>query len=198
MALLHGAVPGVCDICHREVGHVPKHRKSCALKHGKPVLTGPPTQAELDLIERAGAHAQAETTLDHDRRFQKGVTDLDVARVLHFLDRGGEIIAQPKANTWLAPAGSPLKAEGTYTRRNLSVVVNEAVRLGLAYVATERTGPATWLTYIAPSLVHLRSRFNRHAPACSRPQNSIKRYRLLDQAHLSLVDCQGCVDIAST
>jgi len=198
MALMTGPISAECDICGVKTGNLPKHRRACVKRANLPVHTGPLTEEEKGLIDRAGSHAVAETALDYDRQLHHGVTDLDVAVLLLFLDRGGEIIPGLKRDTWRAPAGSPLKGEnGVYPRRSLSRVVNEAIRLGLVFVASEQVFPDVWHTYLAPSLTHMRSRFNPLAPACSRPINSIKRYRLLDHDHLALVDCQACVDIAA-
>lgn len=199
MTTLAGPVSGVCDICGITTGCLPKHRKACARKAGQVPATGPLTEAELAAIDRAGSFAVADAVLDYDRQLHNGVTDLDMARLLLALDQGAEIVMGGRTDRWLAPAGSPLKGmDGRYQRRSLSKVVNEAIRLGLVFVATDHPDgiPALVRTFIVPSLTHVRSRFNRLAPMCARPTNSIKRYRLLDPSHLVLVDCQRCVDVA--
>lgn len=196
--IMQGPIAATCDVCGKPSGNLPKHRVACARAAGRPALATEPTQAELDLIERAGAHAAAEAVLRPSAQLQGGVTDLDVARVLLFLDGDGEIIYLPKSKQWLAPAGSPLKDGLKYTRRSLTTVVNEASRLGLVYPARNEPGPHQGPWYLAAALVHYRSAADRLTPMCAstaRP-SKIKRYRLVDD--LTLVDCQGCVDIAST
>lgn len=200
MNLMSRPLSATCDVCGREVGNLPSHRRACARKAGQVPATGPITEEELGLIERAGSFAVADGVLDHDRQLQRGVTDLDVARLLLALDQGAEIIMSGRTDRWVAPTGSPLKGmDGRYERRSLSKVVNEAIRLGLAFVATDHPDgiPALVRTFLVPCLTHLRSRFNPLAPTCSRPTNSIKRYRLLNASALALVDCQACRDIAA-
>lgn len=198
MTLLTGPISAVCDICGIQTGNLPKHRKACARKAGTVATAGPITAMEQDLIERAGSFAAADAVLNADAQMRGGVTDLDMARLLLALDSGAEIVMGKRTDTWVAPAGSPLKGfDGQFGRRSLSKVVNEAIRLGLAHVAVDRETPALVRTYLAPALTHARSRFNRVMPACQHPTTTIKRYRLMDRDRLALVDCQACVDIVS-
>lgn len=185
-----------CDVCGRSTGNLARHRPACAKRNGDPITatTNLPERDRNEIIW-AGAHAAAEITLDWDQQYQDGVTDLDMARLLRGLDQGALIVPSRNINRWRSEGPSPLRSERGYARRALTTVVNEAVRLGLAFIQRDRTGPATWRTYVASAPVHMRSRFNRARPACGGPNTTIKRYRLVDD--LTLVDCQACVDLSS-
>ena len=190
-----GNIPAVCDVCERETGNLARHRPACARRAGEVVSTTNLSDADRIKVIRAGCHATAEVMLDRDAQLREGVTDLDVARVLLALEGGALIIPGPRNSTrWMAPHGSPLRAmDGTYERRSLNRVVGEMIRLGLAYVATQRTGPSSFRRFLAPALVHARG--GRGRPACGGPTTTIKRFRLVDE--LTLVDCQACVDALS-
>jgi len=185
-----------CDLCGTMTGNLPRHRTACARKRGLAVLTSSPSTAQENLIIRAGSFAAADAVVPVDGQFRNGVTDLDMASLLAYLDAGGLVFPRASMDRWSAadkrgivlPSGS---------RRSVSAVANEAIRLGLASVSSERTGPSTVRTLLVPAYVHLRSRFNRAMPACQRPAHSIKRYRLMDADRLDLVDCLLCTDIAS-
>lgn len=182
-----------CDICKIKTGNLPRHRVACARKHGK--STGTPIKAMDNVVMRAGSFAAAEAVVPVDGQFKNGVTDLDVASLLAYLDQGGVVVPRQRLDRWTAAAkrGAVLPSG---SRRNLSTVVNETIRLGLTTVATERTGQHTYRTFLAPAMVHMRSRFNRALPACTRPAASFKRYRLMDD-RMDLVDCLACLDIAT-
>jgi len=169
---------------------------------GQVCYTGPMTIAELapkdqGLVIRASAHAAAEAMLLPGSRFQEGVTDLEVARVLSALERGALIVpSASRPNRWMLGVGTPNPLVGMESNagpRPLSRIVAEMIRLGLAYPRTERTGPASYRTYLEPAMVHLRGPVWR-LPMCGGPSSTIKRYRLVDD--LTLVDCQSCADAA--
>src|SRR6185503_7723511 len=163
---------GQCPFCHRETGNVTRHVPAC--------------ERDRALIARAGAHAAEPESLHPYARLQRGVSDLDVARLLRGLETGVEVY--PHHNTYRARGNLPLGALGR--------VVSECLRLGLVHGQTERTGPASWKAWLVPAPTHARHPEDGNRPACLADYSAgIKRWRLLND--LTLVDCQACVDALS-
>jgi len=166
---------GHCPLCGRETGNTTRHVPAC--------------ERDRALIERAGAHAAEPASLHPYARFQHGVTDLAVARLLRGLETGVEVY--PEGRGWKARGESPLGRLSALER-----VVNECIRVGLAHTATERTGPAAWRARLVPAPTHARHPEDGNRPACLADYSAgIKRWRLLND--LTLVDCQACVDALS-
>jgi len=139
--------------------------------------------------DRAGAHAAAESALRAAQRWQHGVTDLAVARVVYALERGTRPYRN-RSGRWYAPTGSPLAGMG----QSLSTVINEMVRTGIVRHWRDREGD-----HLIPAPVHLLVK-DIEAPAGAVLRHSAclfvgedmgpMRARLIDQ--LALVDCGNC------
>jgi hypothetical protein len=143
--------------------------------HGR-VCTGPVAPEHRHLVLRAGAAAATPALLAADARF-RGVSDLDVARLLYALDSGTLIVLG--GNLEWAFSGRLSPFHGRLTR-----VVREAIRTGLAHATPQGT--------LAADPVHARSSRHPATPACGAPGQL--RYRLLGGEHLGLVDCEACLD----
>jgi len=139
------------------------------------------TPMERTLIERAAAHSMAEAMLTPAARFQCGVTDLEVARVMRALEAGTPI-ERNRNGRWCAPSGSPVNS------RTLSVTVNECIRTGL--IVHYRTGA------LIPAMVHFKvwGDSGRAWSGCLVPgeHQGPKRVRL--HADPLMVDCLACLD----
>ena len=134
------------------------------------------------LITRAGSHALAGECVHPIARFGNHVTDLDVARLMLRLERGSIIVQSAASPAWLAL--NEIERETHLTR-----IVNEAIRVGLVYRDTVRTGPSTWRMQLVPARTHLRRGAGR--TAC--PESDEKpygRYRTVTDP--DLVDCSAC------
>lgn len=141
---------------------------------------------ELDLITRAGAHSLAETRLAPVQRFRDGVTDLDVARLIHRIERGTTIVPS-SPGCWTVLAGPNALIP------HLSRVVREAMRVGLVHEDTVRTAPDVVRTILVAAPVHLRHpRLVRGQTACTASARvPYGRFRTLPD--VDLVDCSACL-----
>lgn len=130
-------------------------------------------------IERAGAHAAPDHLLTPEARFCEGVTDVDVARFLEALEAGTRFRVDAQRR-WRAPTGSPLPA-------NISNVIREAIRTGLAYNVPSHA--------LVPARVHSRKWDGAEwVTACDDPGENFgpKRVRLVSDDQY--VDCPDCLD----
>jgi len=176
-----------CDVCGRATGNLAKHRPACARLYGRVPAPVPLTRDEDALILRAGTHAVHANLLPPESLLQGGVRDLDIARLVHYVERGG--LVWPNARTWKADGMPAMR------RPSLTLVVNEALRLGIVKPITVRTGPGVYRTLLAAASTHARSAYVSWLPACGRQDLHALRYRLLDRDHLMYVDCQACLDM---
>lgn len=169
---------GVCRYCAQPTGSLKYHERFCADRTTN--------DAELDRadreIVRAAAHSAAPAVLRVAQRFQHGVDDLMVARVMRALETG----AQPYRNAtgrWRAPQGSGLF--GLSDR--LTSAVNEMIRTGLLRHYVDREGD-----HLIPARVHARNLDDRNLSACLFTGEDLgpMRSRLTDD--LAVVDCRDC------
>lgn len=143
--------------------------------------------ADRELIVRAGAHAVNPEDLPEEARFQHGVTDLDMARLLRAIEKG--LIVYLASYRWsCSPETSPVS-------KNLSSTVAEGIRTGLIGQVAIRTGLHTVQQRAVAAPVHLRSRASKDRPACHRP-GGLKRYRLMNAEDARYVDCETCKLVA--
>lgn len=167
---------GTCPYCERPTGGLIKHMRACRAKEA------------AGRALRAAAHADGREPVN-------GVGDLALARLLEALEGGAPVYPAGSMTQWSAPT-LPRWPHGP-----LSATVNEAIRTGLARIATEHTGAHTVRTHLAAAPVHKRSNRRPHLPACIAGQLSPpldgpeRRWRLIDE--LIYVDCQACVDVVS-
>lgn len=129
------------------------------------------------LIERAGTHAQPEDTLRPAQRLQMGVTELDVARVMHELERGVRL-HRSRLGRWAAPAGSRLGNKASPT-------VQEIIRTGLVRHWIDRDGD-----HLIPAPVHLD--LGDRQSACHFIGEDLGPMRFRLSADIDLVDCRDC------
>ena len=136
-----------------------------------------PTPLERTWITRSTAHSMPETMLHPDARWQRGVTDLDVARVMLAIERGTEI-TQGNGHRWVPPVGSRMG-------QDVSIIVNEMIRTGL--LIHHHTGA------LVPAKVH-HAPDGVHVSTCHTAGEGMgpKRVRLVES--LGLVDCLDCLD----
>lgn len=184
-----GPSGGICPGCKKETGGLKYHMRYCLFVDHSALES----LAE-SLTERAASSAAAETGLRPAQRFQSGVTDLDVSRVMIALERGVRPYRN-RAGHWLAPTGTALEGMGsTGVGRNLSTVVNEMVRTGLVRHYRDREGD-----HLLPAPVHFRiveADSSRHS-ACRFTGEDMgpMRARLIDR--MDLVDCLACEAVVS-
>jgi len=139
------------------------------------------TEMERTLIERAAAHSMAEAMLMPQARFQHGVTDLEVARVMRALEAGTPI-ERNRNGRWCAPSGSPVNS------RTLSITINECIRTGL--MIHYRTG------VLIPAMVHLKhwGADQRWHSECFTAGEHMGPKRVRLHADPIMVDCLACLD----
>lgn len=138
---------------------------------------------ETALVARAAAHALAEEATPALARFTNGVDDLDVARLIMRIERGSVIVPSAVSRAWLAL--NEIEREPHLTR-----IVKEAIRVGLVYPGTIRTGPHLIRVQLVAAPVHLRR--VPGVPVCPESQEKpYGRYRTLDEA--AWVDCSACL-----
>lgn len=144
------------------------------------------TAHDLDLVDRAAAHAMAEYVLPAAARFQRNVTDLDVARLILALERGTVIVPSATGRSWhTVPRGDRMPP--------LTRVIEEAMRVGLVHPDTVKIGDIA-RTQLVAAPVHLRVQIdrNRRGTACRASQDiPFGRFRTLDNR--DLVDCSACL-----
>jgi hypothetical protein len=129
------------------------------------------------LIERAGTHAQPADHLRPPQRFQDGVTELDVARVMHELERGVRL-HRSRMGRWAAPLGSRLGSKA-------SPAVQEMIRTGLVRHWIDRDGD-----HLIPAPVHLD--LGDRQSACHFIGEDLGPMRARLTKDLDLVDCPAC------
>lgn len=174
-----GPKGGVCRYCRKPTGSLKYHERFCADRTTN--------EEELDRAEgeiiRAGAHAAAPAVLRPAQRFQNGVDDLMVARVMRALEDGVVPYLRPVQGTWCAPAGTPVSG----LRNKLSNTIKEMIRTGLVRHFRDREGD-----HLIPAKVHARNRDDRNLSACLFTGEDMgpMRSRLADD--LRLVDCLDC------
>lgn len=156
---------GLCGKCGRETGGVVMHERYCR-------------KATTDaLITRSSAHVFPREALRAAQRLQGGVTELDVARVMHELERGVRLYLN-RMNRWCAPAGSRL---GNRT----SPAVHEMIRTGLVRHWRDREGD-----HLIPAKVHLD--LGDHQSACHFVGEDLGPMRARLSEDMTLVDCLDC------
>ncbi len=129
------------------------------------------------LIERAGTHAQPQDTLRPAQRFQHGVTELDVARVMHDLERGVRL-HRSRLGRWFAP-------EGARMNNKTSPAVQEMIRTGLVRHWIDREGD-----HLIPARVHLD--LGDRQSACHFVGEDLGPMRSRLTKDLDLADCLDC------
>jgi len=131
------------------------------------------------LIERASAHCFSREFLRPAQRLQHGVTELDVARVMHELERGVRLHLS-RLGRWSAPAGSRM---GNKT----SPAVQEMIRTGLVRHYRDHEGD-----HLIPAKVHLD--LGDHQSACHFIGEDMGPMRARLSENLDLVCCLECQD----
>lgn len=141
-----------------------------------------PTPLEKTWIERAAAHCQPAERLTPAARFQDGVTDLDVTRVMLAFERGYVISRRPTGR-WFASSGAPVD------QNSLSRVVTEMIRTGLLVHHVSDV--------LIPALVHM-DRWDEgmqwRVSACGVPGEGMGPKRVRLHSSPGLVDCLACLD----
>ena len=135
-----------------------------------------PTPAEAALVARASAHVIPDDMTQPAARWQRGVTDLETARVLLALERGTPISSRGNGR-WYAPSGSPLNA------RSLSITVGELISTGLLIHHVSGRLVASW--------VHAEAPFR--TTACRELCENMGPKRVRLSAQPALVDCPRCL-----
>lgn len=167
---MRGPKGGTCPHCHKETGALIVHMRSCT----------PPDEI---LIERSAAHVRpAEMVLRGPQRFQHGVTDLDVARVMYALESGARLYLS-RLGRWCAPTGSRLQNART------SPAVHEMIRTGLVRHWRDRNGD-----HLVPARIHLDA--GDHQSACHFIGEDMGPMRSRLTKEVTLVDCPDCVSTA--
>lgn len=138
------------------------------------------SEREHTLIVRAAAHV-IDPLVAGDSAFQRDVTDLDAARLVHRIERGAIVIPSRTGRSWHEVPDGPYML-------HLTRVVEECLRLGIVERLTVQTAPAIWRTQLAAAPVHLCTAPGVARCDAGRPG---KRLRLLDEP--GLVDCAACV-----
>ena len=180
-----GPKGGTCGGCGRQVGALSVHERYCLYVNHAALAA----QTEAMTI-RAGAHAMPAESLRAAQRFQNGVTDLGVARVLLGLERG----IRPYRNTrgrWYAPTGSPMSGMSGHL---LSSAIIEMIRTGLVRHYRNREGD-----HLLPAPVHYLDHTDGRAhSACLFVGEDMgpMRAQLVDR--LDLVDCLACESAIAT
>lgn len=151
-----------CDRCGRSTGNLVIHQRACI----------------GNIADRAGAHAQPESTLRAAQRFQHGVTELDVARVMAELESGTRLYLN-RMGRWYAPGG---RLRGLH---RLSPAVHEMIRTGLVRHWRDREGD-----HLVPAKVHLLGTDGQSACHFVGEDMGPMRSRLTDE--MTLVDCLDC------
>ena len=139
-------------------------------------------EREQTLILRSAAHIADESRLPAWAQLCNHVTDLDVARLIHAIERG--TIVYPHGAAWTDLGGDLRKRMPHLTR-----IVNECLRLGLVERTSEQTAPDIWRTWLVAAPVHYDN--GDHVPACHRGRTRPIRFRLSQDP--ALVDCQACL-----
>ena len=135
------------------------------------------TVAEHSLIVRAAAHVRR--PVRHSQRFAPGVTNLNVADLLLFLEMGIRFY-RTRTGRWFTPDGLALDA-------NITDTVAEAARTGLVVCWQDRNGH-----HIKPALVHLAGEDGRSACHFAGEDMGPMRARLVCEPEY--VDCLECLD----
>ena len=131
------------------------------------------------LIERSSAHVFPREALRAAQRFQDGVTELDVARVMHELESGVRLYVN-RLGRWCAPHGSKL---GNKT----SPAVHEMIRTGLVRHWRDREGD-----HLIPARIHLD--LGDRQSACHFVGEDLGPMRARLSADIDLIDCRDCAD----
>lgn len=133
-------------------------------------------------IIRASAHSAAPAVLRAAQRFQDGVTDLDVARVMRLIELGYRPYVN-RNHRWFMPSGAPMQGQN----RSVSTVINEMIRTGLVRHYRDREGD-----HLIPAPVHCRNLTDPSVSACLFVGEDMgpMRARLVDR--LDLTDCLAC------
>lgn len=135
------------------------------------------TVAEQILIGRAGTHAAPEDALRPAQRLQHGVTELDVARVMHELEKGVQL-HRSRMGRWAGPRGCRLGDKASPT-------VQEMIRTGLVRHWIDRDGD-----HLIPAPVHLD--LGDRQSACHFIGEDLGPMRSRLSGDLALVDCRAC------
>jgi hypothetical protein len=131
------------------------------------------------LIERSSAHVFPREALRPAQRLQNGVTELDVARVMHELEKGVRL-HMSRMGRWAGPRGSRLGSK-------CSPAVQEMIRTGLVRHYRDREGD-----HLIPAKVHLD--LGNHESACHFAGEGMGPMRARLSEQLELVDCLACCD----
>lgn len=140
-------------------------------------------EREQLLILRSVTHIADETELPAWAQLCNHVTDLDVARLIHAIERGTVVV--PRDNVWTDLRGNLRAAMPHLTR-----TVNECLRLGLVQRASEQTAPGVWRTWLVAAPIHRDA--GGRVPACHRGRTRPIRFRLTDDP--GLIDCKACLE----
>jgi hypothetical protein len=137
------------------------------------------SEADQRFATRAAAHSADPANLRAAQRFQHGVTDLQVARIMLALERG-TILYRSRLGRWLAPTGSPIGP-------NLSPAVMEMIRTGLLRHWIDREGD-----HLIPAKVHLT--LDGRNSLCLFAGEDLGPMRARLARELDLADCLECMD----
>ena len=134
--------------------------------------------AEDPFAIRASAHAEDRRRLRTAQRFQRGVTNLDVAVTFAQLEKGVPFTYHPATRRWTCP--------GIYgSSDRLTTIVAEMIRTGLLRQYEDETG---W--HLIPALTHYRGPDGNSACLFAGEDMGAMRSRLVDR--MDLVDCLQC------
>jgi hypothetical protein len=142
-----------------------------------------PTERERILIERSSAHACRADLLEPEARFQNGVTDLDMARLMLMLERGTQLRRESRTGRWFPPVGSPLNGQIA------SKVVAEGIRTGLLY-------HVRGIDVLIPADVHWAAwdeGVGRRITRCRTAGENRGPKRVRISAEAVMVDCPRCL-----
>lgn len=147
------------------------------------------SEADQRYINRAAAHAAAESVLRPEQRFKRGVTDLAVARVFLAVERGALVYVGTNGQWRISRRDEDMREPAmalTGVGSILSTVVGEMVRTGLAVSYRSRQ-----LTLI-PADTHLRAPGDSRASLCRFTGEDMgpMRSRLVDDVNIT--DCPHC------
>jgi hypothetical protein len=141
-------------------------------------------EREQTLILRSVAHVADESRLPEQMRLCNRITDLDVARLIHGIERGA-IVVQRDA-VWVDRGGLMRRRMPHLTR-----IVNECLRLGLVDRVSQEISPDVWRVWLSAAPVHQQAPGG--GPVCPvAGERRTRRLRLSDDP--GLVDCPACLE----
>lgn len=159
---------GLCSYCRRETGNLTIHERFCSTRRDP---------LDESLIARSSSHVRPDEYMRAAQRLQNGVTELDVARVMHELEKGTRLYLN-RLGRWCAPTGSRLGNKP-------SPAVHEMIRTGLVRHYKDREGD-----HLLPAKVHLDA--GEYQSACHFIGEDMGPMRSRLSTDKTLVDCLDC------